>query len=254
MPHYQFHALDFLNYSYLQSGQESKARQLVQDLASVPGADRESIAEHQAWFAARNAFELHRWKEGAALPIPDIPRDSQESIYRVRTIGAARSGDLDSARKDLQKFVEISAAEQRKEHHHGDKAQDKSVRQLETEAWVAFAEGKHDEAVKELRTAADREDADGVDSLAMPAREMLADMLLELKQPAEALTEYKSALKNSPNRFDALYGAGHAAQLAGDSASANAYFSKLMEISAPSADRAELAEAKSYLARASKAN
>src|SRR5579859_2110327 len=251
-PHYQFHALDFLNYSYLQSGQESKARQLVQDLASVPGADRESIAEHQAWFAARNAFELHRWKEAAALPIPDIPRDSLESIYRVRAIGAARSGDLDSARQDLQKFVEISAEEQRKEHqHHADKPADKSVRQLETEAWVTLAEGKRDEAVKALRTAANREDADGVDSLAMPAREMLADMLLELKQPAEALAEYKSALKNSPNRFDALYGAGHAAQLAGDSAGANAYFSKLMEISAPSADRAELAEAKSYLARAS---
>jgi tetratricopeptide (TPR) repeat protein len=252
-PHYQFHALDFLDYSYLQSGQESKARQLVQDLSSVPGADRESIAEHQAWFAARNAFELHRWKEAAALPIPDIPRDSEESIYRVRAIGAARSGDLDSARKDLQKFVEISAEEQRKEHqHHADKPADKSVRQLETEAWVTFAEGKREEALKSLRTAADREDSDGVDSLAMPAREMLADMLLELKQPAEALAEYKSALKNSPNRFDALYGAGHAAQLAGDSASANAYFSKLMEISAPSADRAELAEAKSYLARASK--
>jgi tetratricopeptide (TPR) repeat protein len=255
MPHYQFHALDFLNYSYLQSGQESKARQLVQDLASVPGADRESIAEHQAWFAARNAYELHRWKEAAALPIPDIPRDSQESIYRVRTIGAARSGDLDSARKDLQKFVETSADGQRKQHqHHADKSQDKSIAQLEAEAWVTFAEGKHDEAVKALRTAADREDADGIDSLAMPAREMLADMLLELKQPTEALAEYKSALKNSPNRFDSLYGAGHVAQLAGDSASANAYFSKLMEISAPSADRAELAEAKSYLARASQTN
>ena len=252
-PHYQFHALDFLDYSYLQSGQESKARQLVQDLASVPSADRESVAEHQAWFAARNAFELHRWKEAAALPIPSIPRESQESIYRVRAIGAARSGDVDSARKNLKKFVEISAEEQRKEHqHHADKPADKSVRQLETEAWVIFAEGKHDEAVKALRTAADREDSDGVDSLAMPAREMLADMLLELKQPPEALAEYKSALKNSPNRFDALYGAGHAAQLAGDSASANAYFSRLMEISAPSADRAELAEAKSYLARASK--
>src|ERR1700676_635577 len=252
-PHYQFHALDFLNYSYLQSGQASQARQLVQDLPSVPGADRESIAEHQAWFAARNALELHRWKEAAALPIPKIPRDSQESIYRVRAIGAARSGDLDSARKDLQKFVDISAEDQHKAHqHHADKAQDKSIPQLEAEAWVTFAEDRPDEAVKALRAAADREDADGDDSLAMPAREMLADMLLELKQPTEALAEYKSALKNSPNRFDSLYGAGHAAQLEGDSAGANAYFSKLMEISAPSADRAELAEAKSYLARASK--
>ncbi len=123
---------------------------------------------------------------------------------------------------------------------------------MEVEAWVAFAEGKADEAVKALRSAADREDADGVDSLAMPAREMLADMLLELKGPSEALAEYRAALKNSPNRFDALYGAGHAAQLAGDAATANAYYTKLMEISAPSADRAELKEARTYLATASK--
>jgi hypothetical protein len=251
-PHYQFHALDFLNYSYLQSGQESKARELVKELESVPGADRESIAEHQAWFAARNAFELHRWKEAAALPIPNIPRDSQESIYRVRAVGAAHLGDVAAARQNLQKFVEISAEEQRKEHHHGDKSADKSVRQLEAGAWVAFAEGKTEAAVKTLRSAADREDADGVDSLAMPAREMLADMLLELKRPTEALVEYRAALKYSPNRFDSLYGAGHAAQLAGDSAEANAYYTKLMEISAPAADRAELSEAKTYLSRASK--
>jgi len=77
-------------------------------------------------------------------------------------------------------------------------------------------------------------------------------MLLERKRPTEALAEYKAALKYSPNRFDSLYGAGHAAQLAGDSAAANAYFTKLMEISAPTADRAELSEAKSYLATASK--
>jgi tetratricopeptide (TPR) repeat protein len=251
-PHYQFHALDFLNYSYLQSGEESKARQMVHDLENVPGASRESIAEHQAWLASRNAFELHRWKEAAALPIPHVSRESQESTYRVRAIGAARSGDPAAARQSLKKFVEISAEEQRKSSHHGDKTSDKSVRQLEAEAWVAFAEGRADEAVKTLRSAADREDADGVDSLAMPAREMLADMLLELKRPSEAFAEYKAALKNSPNRFDSLYGAGHAAQLAGDSAAANAYYTKLMDISAPASDRAELGEAKSYLARASK--
>src|SRR6267378_4305022 len=150
-PHYQFHALDVLNYSYLQSGQESKAREMVKELENVPGADRESLAEHQAWFAARNAFEAHRWKEAAALPIPQVPRESQESTYRVRTIAAAHLGDAAAARLDLQKYVEISTEEQRKSSHHRDKAQDKSVQQLEAEAWVAFAEGKADEAVKALR-------------------------------------------------------------------------------------------------------
>jgi hypothetical protein len=251
-PHYQFHALDFLNYSSLQSGQESKARQMVQDLENVPGANRKSIAEHQAWLAARNAFELHRWKEAASLPIPHVRRDSQESTYRIRAIGAARSGDPTAARRDLQQYVEISAEEKSKSSHHGGKDADKSVEQLEAEAWVSFSEGKADQAVKTLRSAADREDQDGVDSLAMPAREMLADMLLDLKHPTDALAEYQAAFKNSPNRFNSLYGAGHAAQLAGDSAAANAFYAKLMEVSAPAADRAELSEAKSYLTRASK--
>jgi tetratricopeptide (TPR) repeat protein len=251
-PHYQFHALDFLNYSYLQSGQESKAREMVKELENVPGADHESITEHQAWFAARNAFESHRWKEAAALPIPQVPRESQEATYKVRAIAAAHLGNPAAARQDLQKYVEISTEERRKSSHHKDKDPDKTIGQMEAEAWVAFAEAKSDEAVKALRSASDREDADGVDSLAMPAREMLADMLLELKRPSEALAEYKAALKNSPNRFDALYGAGHAAQLAGDAAAANAYYAKLMEISAASADRAELKEAKTYLATASK--
>jgi tetratricopeptide (TPR) repeat protein len=225
---------------------------MVKELENVPGAVHESVAEHQAWFAARNAFESHRWKEAAALPIPQVPRESQESTYRVRAIAAAHLGDAAAARQDLQKYVEISTEERRKSSHHADKAADKTVGQLEAEAWVAFAAGKADEAVKTLRSAADREDAEGVDSLAMPAREMLADMLLELKRPSEALAEYKAALKDSPNRFDSLYGAGHAAQLAEDAAAANAFYTKLMEISAPSADRAELSEAKSYLATASK--
>jgi tetratricopeptide (TPR) repeat protein len=252
MPHYQFHALDFLNYSYLQSGQESKAREMVKELASVSGADHESIAEHQGFLAARNAFELHRWREAAELPIPQVPRESQESTYRVRAIGAARSGDAAAARQNLQKYIEISAEEERKSSHHGERASDKSVRHLEAEAWVAFAEGKAGEALKTLRSAAAREDADGVDSLAMPAREMLGDLLLELKRPSDAMVEYQAALENSPNRFDSLYGAAHAAELAGDAAAANSYYAKLMEISAPAADRTELTEARSYVTRASK--
>jgi Tetratricopeptide repeat len=251
-PHYQFHALDFLNYAYLQSGQESKARAMVKDLETVPGARRKSIAEHQAWLAARNAFELHRWKEAADLPIPQVPRESQESTYRVRAIGAARLGDIGAARQNLQKYVEISEEQERKSSHHADKAPDQNAGQLEAQAWIAFAEGKSAEAVKTLRSAADREDKDGVDSLVMPAREMLGDLLLELKRPSEAVIEYQAALKNSPNRFDSLYGAAHAADLAGDSAAANSFYAKLTEISGPAADRAELSEAKSYLTRASK--
>jgi tetratricopeptide (TPR) repeat protein len=243
--HYQFHAMDFLNYSYLQSGEESKARALLEELKKVPGASADGIAEHQADFSARNAFELHRWKEAAALPIPDTDREEQRMTYRALAIGAARSGNPEAARKDFAKYKELSSSHR----HHGDRApssdsQEKGIGEVEAEAWVTYAEEKPDEALKMLRSAADREDAKGVDSLAMPAREMLADMLLESRRPSDALKEYQAALKNSPNRFDSLYGAARSAQAAGDTAAARVYFANLLSVCATSADRPELAEAK----------
>jgi hypothetical protein len=250
-PHYEFHALDFLHYSYLQSGQESKAREVLEEVKHVPGADHETTEDHFGYMTARSALELHHWKEAATLSIPDVRPAYQESTYRVRAIGAARTGDAKSARKNLKKYEQLYAALRKEWSQKGYKqSKDKSVADLETEAWVRYAEGKRDDALKTMRAAAEKESSD-LDSLAVPAREMLGDLLLELKQPADALKEYEAALKKSPNRFDSLYGAGHAAQLAGDSANARVYFAKLTEISAPAADRAELSEAKSFLATAS---
>src|SRR5437868_6352524 len=70
--HYQRHAMDFLNYSYLQSGQEAKAREVITEEQNVVGAGEESKAEHAADLAARTALELHRWKEAAELPLPKV--------------------------------------------------------------------------------------------------------------------------------------------------------------------------------------
>lgn len=250
--HYQFHALDFLHYSYLQSGQEAKAREVLAQLKDVPGADAENTKDHQGYMTARTALELHRWKDAASLPIPDVRVTWKASTYRVRVIGAARLGDVEAARAGMKKYLETVAAQKKQSTEEGYKeARDKSVQEMEADAWLQYAEGKHNDALKTMRAAADKEDTGYLDSLAVPAREMLGDLLLELKQPADAFKEYEAALKKSPNRFDSIYGAGHAAQLAGDSANARAYFAKLAEISAPAADRAELSEAKSFLTTAS---
>src|SRR5712692_4259497 len=61
--HYQFHALDFLHYSYLQSGQEAKAREVLGEVQNVPGAGREDTEDHVGYMTARTALELHRWKD-----------------------------------------------------------------------------------------------------------------------------------------------------------------------------------------------
>lgn len=248
--HYETHPMDFLDYAYLQSGQEEKARQVVEEVKRVPGATAEQIADEQAIFSARNAMELHRWNEAAHLAVPQVRLIWQDSTYSARAIGAARSGDVHAARFNTNKLIEVIAARRAHETEQGNAVlPGESVDQGEAEAWLAFADGKTDEALKIMRGAAEREESEDMESLSMPAREMLADMLLELKRPTEALTEYKAALKESPNRFDAIYGAAHAAESAGDTKTARAYYSQLVGISSPNANRPELHEARMYLAK-----
>lgn len=246
--HYQTHAMDFLNYSYLQSGQEAKAREVIAVEQNVVGASEESKAEHAADLSARTALELHRWTEAAALSIPKVKLLSQESAYRARVIGKAHLGDVASARADLEKLKEIWAAQEKEDQRQGYPVS-KEKHLSSAEVRILFAEGKRDDAVREMRAIADRQDAKGVDSLSIPAREMLADMLFELKRPADALAEYKTALKNSPNRFDGLLGAARAAQASGDASGAQSFYARLAEVCSPGADRPELAEAKTYLAQ-----
>lgn len=248
---YQFHAMDFLDYAYLQSGQAAKARALVDELKNVVGASAQGIAGNQALFAARNALELHQWKEAAALPIPDVPLTQQEDTYIARGIGAARTADVPGAQADLAKLREVHAAQHSQMQQQGysmNMNSGENVGEQELEAWIALAQNNGDEAVKQMRAAADREDV-GVDSLTMPAREMLGDLFMELHRPADALAAYKTALKESPKRFDSLDGAALAAEAAGKSSEARQFFAQLVAACGPGADRPELEDARVHLAR-----
>jgi tetratricopeptide (TPR) repeat protein len=248
--HYQTHAMDFLDYAYLQSGQEAKAHAVVNDLKAVPGANRMTVGDMQATLEARNAIELHHWKEAASLDVPNIPLRDQGMTYWAKAIGAARSGDVDGAKQDIQKLIEANDALDLHDKGMGNKVYPgEGVQQREAEAWLAHAEGKSGEAVKIMRLAAEREESEHVESLAIPAREMLGDLLLDLKQPSEALAAYQAALKISPKRFDALYGAARAAESAGNPQQARDYYAQLAKIAAPGADRPELQEVKVNLAK-----
>jgi hypothetical protein len=248
--HYQTHAMDFLSFSYLQSGQESKAREVIAHADHIVGAGEESKANDRAYLAARTALELHRWKEAASLTAPGISKNHQSMTQWARAIGAARSGDVaaaQSAVKELTKSVEERDSRARKSGYNV--ATEKATDQAEAEAWLAFAQAKTDQALQERRAAADRQDKNGGDSVGIPAREMLADMLLEAKRSSDALAEYKIVLKHAPNRFDALLGAGRAAQASADATGAQTYYAKLTHLCPAGADRPELAEAKTVLAQ-----
>jgi tetratricopeptide (TPR) repeat protein len=243
--HYQTHAMDFLQYAYLQSGQESAARRVAEDVKNVHGLTTEQAADHQSRFACRDAMELHRWNEAAGLPVPDVRAQWKDTVYLARTIGAARSADIAGAKANFEKLSEAIAAREAEQKKDGYQIHEgESIDSREARAWLAFAEGKSDEAVKIMRAAAERQESEGVDSVSVPAREMLADLLLELKRPSDALAEYEVALKLSPNRFDGLYGAARAAQLAGRADDSQAYYAQLVKVSAPAADRPELQEAR----------
>src|SRR5258708_7050109 len=185
--HYQTHAMDFLSYSYLQSGQEAKAREVIEHTSHVVGASDEDKADERAYFAARTALELHRWKEAAALPVPAVRKNWNGTTFWVRAIGAARSGDIPGAESDVRELTQLVADREKRSKKQGytvsgEKATDLS----DAEACLAFAKGKSDEALARMRAAADHQDKSGGGSVGIPARERLADMLLELKRPAEA--------------------------------------------------------------------
>ncbi len=246
---YEIHAMDYLRYAYLQRGMEAKARALHDELRDVPAAsDNEKMAD-RAYFAGHTAIELHRWTEAAALSIPTLEPSWLSDTFWARTIGAARSGDGGSARENLVRFRESLRALQAGREAGSQSASEMPITQLEAEAWVAFAEGKSDQALTYLHRAADREAADGGESVAVPAREMLADLLLEMKRPAESLSTYKSVLKAAPNRFDALLGAARAADALGDAAQVRGYYGQLIAVAAPDADRPEIETARAYLGK-----
>jgi tetratricopeptide (TPR) repeat protein len=243
--HYQTHAMDYLDYAYLQSGQEAKARAMAESEMNVHGSSEEDKVDHRALLEARNAIELHRWKEAASLKVPEVRELWQDTTYWARAIGAARSGDIAGAKKDVEKLTKIVALRDEHNRNEGYVVKPEKAADLrEAEAWLAFAEGKSQDAIAELSAAAEREEKEGAESVRMPAREMLADLYSEMQKPAEALAMYNMALKYSPNRFDAVYGAGLAAKASGDTTASQNYFAKLSAIADPMADRPELVEFK----------
>ena len=244
---YELHAMDYLAYAYLQTGQESKARDIVGALKNVAGANPETVAGFGAFLAGRNALDLHRWSEAAELVVPSRPRRAVEA-YRARTIGAVRLGALDTARQNVAGLKQALTALQAQLRAGGFTVPpDAPIELEESEAWLAFAEGRPDDAIAALRRAADREEADGGESLMVPAREMLGDLFLELKRPSDALETYKVALQRAPNRFDSLYGAARAAEMLKAEADAKLYYNRLLGLVAPTADRPEVRDAKAFL-------
>ena len=122
------------------------------------------------------------------------------------------------------------------------------------EAWISYAEGKKEEAVLQMKAAAVLEDKTGKSPVTpgevLPARQLLADMLLEHNKPSDALKSYEADSKNHPNRFNSLNGAAVASEKSGDAAKATSYYQQLLSIAnSRESNREEIIRAQSFLAK-----
>lgn len=258
MAGHELHAMHFLLYAYLQTGQDAKAKQIVdqalQIVAAAPKSDDDSgmmryYGYAQADFPALYNLEMHHWADAMALqPAGDAPPHMQTITYWAQTIGAARSGNVDAARAAAKKFDDAQEATRKSKYAY--MLDGPNLNRDEVQAWLAFAEKRNDEAVKRMRSVADTQDQVGKGEVDLPAREMLADMLLESSQPEAALVEYEKAMRTDPNRFNELAGAARAAELAHQQKKADAYYAQLLKNcdDGKYSDRPALGRAKTVLA------
>ena len=229
------HAMDYLEYAYLQSGRVAKAKALLEQMKSLPAVNGLTLTGDYALAAipARYAMELGNWEQASQLR----PREGGVSWAEAITwaaigIGSARSKNVERAGQAELKLEALRDAIAKQNNSYW--SNQVEVERREVAAWIAEQNGKAEDALQLARSAAELEES--MDKAAVtpgavtPGREVLAELLLLQHRPKESLTEYESALKIAPNRFAALYGAATAAEEAGDTPAAANYFRKLTEV------------------------
>jgi tetratricopeptide (TPR) repeat protein len=260
----QFHSDDFLLYAYLQSAQDARAKAVVGESAAAAAhfESMPNMADHYMvgmfpYYRTKLpiffALEMRDWKAAAALqPIAGAPPETQTLTYWARTIAAGHLRQGQQAAADLKDYDALMEKVKKGRHAYFADSTGTRIARGEMQAWVAFAQGNSADALKGMRASAELQDKVGQGEVDIPAREMLADMLLELGQPKEALAEYGKSLELSPNRFNGLFNAGMAAEAVGDKAGANKYYTQLLKATdnGSQSSRPEFAHVKAFLSSA----
>jgi len=240
----ELHTRDYEIYAYLQTGQDEAARRILDSLPDIASRFDPKLILNGAgspaagYFAlaaipARYALERQEWEHAAQL----TPRDTQfpyteAMTWFARGLGAARVGRPQAARESAAALKQIRERLLKAGENYWE--QQVEIQGLEVEAWAALAEGKKEESLQRMKSAAELEDATEKSAVTpgplAPARELLGEMLLEMKQPAQALEQFEATLTKEPGRFRTLYGAAHAAQLSGSPEASQRYFAELLKV------------------------
>jgi len=247
----RLHAMDYLEYAYLQSGRLAQAKAVLDDMNSlkpIPGLSLTGGYANAA-IPARYALERGNWEEGRALQAAsDTVPWAQAITWMAIGIGRARSGKLDGAAQAEHALATLRDSAAGQSQYWSNQIE---VQRREVAAWIAEKHGKTSDAMASMCSAADLEERMDKHAVTpgaiIPAREMLAELLLLHHRADESLVEYHAVLKIAPNRFNALYGAANAAEASGNAAAAKQYFRKLTEI-AVGDERPELVAARKKIA------
>lgn len=252
------HSYDFLIYAYLQSGQDIKAKKALEaseapleTIAGMKGYMAEMVPMYRLKLPGFFAVEMHDWKAASSMePTAGMKPDVATGAYWFRVIGDGHLKNAEGAKADLAKYDALIDEVKKSKDAYEVEGINAMLNHDEMLAWVAYAEGNQEEALKSMRAAADIQDKVGQGEVDIPAREMLADMLLDFGKPKEALAEYAVSLKLSPNRLNGLYNAGRAAEAAGEKEKAAGYYAALLKSTDGGAGsaRPEFAHAKSFVA------
>ena len=236
------HSMYFLTFALLQQGHVSEARKVMANAKRVPSEVQggEKCDEGDSLIVAGYVMETGEWeraKEISASP------DLGGIIWMAKGVGAARTGDMKSAQEAEAKLAGMRDMQAKHSHHGGTDSGSEAFR-LAVAAWVAHASGNKDEGLKLMRQAADMQDRlGGGISVFKPLREQLADMQMLDGKNKEAFGEYSAVLKNFPNRFNSLYGAGTAAFAVGNESEGREYYAMLLKMSSGD-ERSELVSAR----------
>jgi tetratricopeptide (TPR) repeat protein len=252
-----YHAADFTAYAHLQLAQDAAAATLIaKALATPERGDRPATLGNftaKAAMPARYVLERADWKAAAALPLTPTEYPQADALtHFTRGLGLARLGDRAGANREIDAMQRLRQSLEKSGDAYWAARTGEQI--VAVSAWVALTSGGADQAATLMRQAADGEDASikhvAMENRLYPMRELLADLLLEAKRPAEALVEYTNALNQYPNRYRGLYGAARAAEATGDSARAREYYAKVIELSQHAdGTRPELARARAFLDR-----
>jgi tetratricopeptide (TPR) repeat protein len=254
-PHDQLHAMDYLVYAYLQMGQDAKAKAVIDEMRGISGFTETFIAGPYALAVspARYALERGEWNAAAQLAVRPSPLPNVEAMtHFARAVGAARSGNPEAAKGDIAKLAELR--EKLRAAKDAYWAEQVDIQWQVATAWVLYAEGKYDDALKAMSAAADAEDKTEkhpvTPGVPTPARELYGTMLLERGMPKEALAAFETTVKKEPNRLGATLGAGASAEKSGDAAKARQYYAAAIALT-ENADpvRPQIAQARAFVAR-----